>query len=63
MKIIGVDNYAREDKSDGLVAENVSEFHGKIMVEALNAKLCRGDSDPIFYKLVPDDHKLYTFEP
>lgn len=61
MKIICVDNFAREDRSDQLVCENVSEYYGKIIVDSLNNKLS-GEHSPDFYKLVPDNYKLYEFE-
>jgi hypothetical protein len=61
MKIIQVDNFDREYKSDVLVAENVHEFYGKHIVNFLNDKFS-GDHAPDFYRLVPDDHKLYEFE-
>lgn len=62
MKIIATDNFNRESVSDRLVAESVSEFDGPIMVEALNRAL-GGEYAQKYYQLVPDDHKLYTFEP
>ena len=61
MKIINTDNFDREDHSDSLVCENVSEFYGKIIVKALNDKLS-GSTSPDYYRLVPDDYKLYKFE-
>lgn len=63
MKIIGVDNFDTEMLNDILVAEGVTEFYGKIMVAALNVKLCSDDNAQRYYKLVPDDHKLYRLEP
>lgn len=75
MKIIGVDNYNRENISDILVAENViNEYLGNRIVEFLNygrtlTKMERESfletSDLIsdtYYNLVPDDYKLYEFE-
>lgn len=61
MKIIRVDNYAREHVSDTLVAENVHEFYGKYLVDFLNEKFS-GKHSFDFYRLVPDDYKLYVFE-
>jgi hypothetical protein len=56
MKIIAVDNFARESVADRLIADNIAnEVVGNIMVKALNS-----DCDVwSFYKLVPDDHKLW----
>jgi hypothetical protein len=54
MKIIAVDNYARESEADRLVAENLhSEEEGNVMLGALRAKY----SGP--FELVADVHKLW----
>jgi hypothetical protein len=39
MKIIQVDNFDREGVSEIFVADNVSEYMGKIIVKLLNDKL------------------------
>lgn len=58
MKIIGVDNFAREAVADFLVCENVrNDYVGKIMVDALNAH--EGEHGGTWFKLVPADHKLW----
>lgn len=58
MKIIAVDNYARESVADRLVAENIqSEEEGNVMLGALRAKYS-GRFSPTWYELVADDHKL-----
>lgn len=62
MKIIKVDNFDRENVSDTLVAENVNDFFGKLFVDLLNDKFSGGTS-PDYFKLAPDDYKLYKFEP
>ena len=57
MKIIAVDNFDRESVADKLIAENVSEYWGKRIVDALNEKL---HEDSLYYfKLVPDDYVLW----
>lgn len=61
-KIIKIDNFDRETVSDQLIAENVNDYYGKQIVEDLNARWS-GDQSPDFFKLVPDDHKLRTYEP
>jgi hypothetical protein len=61
MKIICVDNFARETHDDTLVCENVSEYYGKILVDLLNDKLS-GEHSSDYYKLVEDDYKLYKYE-
>lgn len=60
MKIICTDNYARETRSDRLICENISEYWGTIIVQSLNHG--REHSED-FFRLVPDDHKLYVFNP
>ena len=39
MKIIQSDNYSRESVADILIAENVNEYFGKMIVEFLNERL------------------------
>lgn len=60
MKIVGVDNHARESVADILVAENVqNERYAKVMVDALNKEFGpRGDEIGTWYLLYPDDHRL-----
>lgn len=63
MKIISVDNFNRETVSDTLVCENIeAKQYGDCMVEALNNKFS-GETALRHYRLVPDDHQLYKFEP
>lgn len=62
MKIICVDNFNRESRSDSLVAENINAYYAKFIVEKLNENLS-GDQSPNFYRVVTDNYKLYTFEP
>lgn len=62
MKIIQVDNFNRESISDALIAENVSEYHGKIITNFLIEKLSGNDSH-MFFRLVENDFKLYEFKP
>lgn len=53
MKIVEKDNYCRESVSDTLVAENVNEYFGKIIVDFLNTK-----TDCYFYSLEEDNYRL-----
>jgi hypothetical protein len=62
MKIIGKDNFDRDEVSDVLVAVNVSETMAPIIVDALNSRSSGPQADR-FYKAVPDDYKLYEFNP
>ncbi|MCR4362054.1 hypothetical protein NUG13_12015 [Bacillus subtilis] len=57
MKIILVDNFNREEVADNLIAENVNEFWGKRIVDALNDKE-HEDSDN-YFRLVKDDYVLW----
>jgi hypothetical protein len=57
MKIIVVDNYGRESVADRLVAENVSEYWGKRIVNMLNDK--EHDDSQDYFKLVDDDYTLW----
>lgn len=62
MKIIQLDNFGREAVSDTLIAENVSKHYGEIITDFLIKELS-GESSPMFFRLVEDDHKLYEFKP
>ena len=63
MLIIKVDNFDRELYVDVVVCRDVKEVWGKRIVEFLNDKYS-GDDNSAFFKLVPDDHKLFKgFEP
>ncbi|MCJ7747849.1 MAG: hypothetical protein MUP27_08900 [Desulfobacterales bacterium] len=59
MKIIRVDNFDRESKSDVLVAEKVNSSYGSLIVKLLNQSADEED----FFKLVEDKFKLYEFKP
>lgn len=58
MKIIGISNYNNDYVSDVLIKENVTESEGKKIIEKMNK-----NDDYYFYKIVPDNYKLYKFEP
>lgn len=64
MKIICVDNFDHEGPGHDhvLVCENINEWYGGNIVEFLNNKLS-GDQSPNFYRLVPNEYKLYEWEP
>lgn len=61
MKIIASDNFSRDYVSDSLVCENINEGYGNMIVDFLNRH--NGDDGPRYYRLVPDDHALYKWEP
>lgn len=61
MKIVKVDNFDRDTYDDVLICDNINEYYGKIVVEALNNKLS-GDRSDAYFRLVEDEYKLYKFE-
>lgn len=61
MKIIRVDNFARDNVSDKLVCNNVNSYYAERITSLLNAREC--EDSPDFYKAVPDDHVLYVYDP
>ena len=62
MKIVSVDNFSRDEVSDTLIAENVSEFYATVIAKFLNQKY-GGDNSPNYFSVKPDDYKLYKSEP
>lgn len=61
MKIIRSDNFNRDYISDALIAENVNEYYGNLIVKLLNTH--EGEDSLDFYKVVADEYKLYKFIP
>lgn len=61
MKVIAVDNYNRENISDFLYLDGLSEDTAKEVANRLNAKA--GQDAERFYKAVTEDYQLYKFEP
>lgn len=62
MKIIVVDNFNSETKSDELIAEHVPEGWAVCIVQAMNA-MYGGPRSSLFIKAVPDDYTLFVWEP
>lgn len=62
MKIIAVDNFDRENKSDQLIAEGLTPTMATFICKALQEKY-GGESASSFFKVVEDGHKLFKFEP
>lgn len=57
-KIIQTDRYDRKIYPEVLVADNIEWFElGELMIEALRNNPKRADD--IWYKLVPEDYKLW----
>jgi len=61
MKIIKKDNFDRENVSDVLVCENCPIGYATLIADLLNNRA--GEDSPDYYKAVPDDYKLYRYEP
>ena len=60
MKIVRVDNYARETVSDFLIAEGITnQNYAKAMLKACFEMTANDDTH--YYRIVDDDYKLYTF--
>jgi hypothetical protein len=57
MKIVCIDNYNRESRSDVLIAENVHKYFGEVIVEFLNKR--EGDNTDNFFVLKEDGYKLW----
>ena len=62
MQIIRSDNFARDNVSEGLVCSVESKFEAEAMLNGLRKHLC-SDNASFWYRIEPDDYKLYTFEP
>lgn len=62
MKVIQFDNFCRDYISDRLIAENVDETIGAAMVESLTRQY-GGVYEEQAFRLVPDDYRLYAYEP
>lgn len=60
MKIIKVDNFARDYVDEVLIASDVPRFYAKVLVDFLNKEENR-DYDA-WYRAVPDDYVLEKFE-
>lgn len=64
MKIVGTDNFNRDNVDDQLIADNIKiEEYANTMCEALNKQFCNYDHAPTHFKVFPDDYKLLKWEP
>lgn len=61
-KIIGVDNFDRDNVSDILLCENMTESWANEICKLVNDKHSN-DNASRFYKVVPMSHVLYVWEP
>lgn len=57
MKIVKVDNFGRESVADQLIAENVKEYWGKRIVDALNDRQYEDSQD--YFRYVDDNYILW----
>ena len=56
MKIVQIDNFDRDYISDVLIAENVNEYFGKLIVDFLNSR--ESDTSERYFILRQDSYKL-----
>ena len=61
MKVIGTDSFNRDTVSDILHSDGLTESAAREVAERLNAKA--SDFSRWYYIAVPDDYKLYGWEP
>ena len=60
MKVIGVDNHDRDDVSDVVAAEGLTQEEAQKLCTKLNKGL--GDGPGTYYQVKPDDYKVYIFK-
>lgn len=58
MKIVGVDNHARESVADILICENVNPEMADKLADLLNKDSKVGDMSGTYYRAVKDDYRL-----
>jgi hypothetical protein len=62
MKIVAYSNFDSETVNDVLVADNITNSErAETMLKALNDKVT--EYSTYYFKIVPDDYKLYVWEP
>lgn len=59
-KVVGIDNFARENVSDFLIAEGLTKTAAEDMCAEMNKDAC--DFTNTWYVVRPQNHKLYVFE-
>lgn len=62
-KVIGVDNFDNEMVSDILVLDDIATMAEAEQIARVMNEAEGGDFAPRYFRAVPDDHKLYKFEP
>lgn len=61
MKIIGKSNYDLETVSDIVIAENICDGWGELIIAAMREFM--SESETYYPLLVEDNYKLYKWEP
>lgn len=61
MKIIGISNHNLENVSDIIIAENIHNAYGKIIIDFLEDKTT--NNSKYYPVLVEDGYQLYEFDP
>jgi hypothetical protein len=62
MKVIGVDNFGRDNVSDKLICGGLNKYYANLIATLLNEN-GKDPHTPYFYKAVEDDYELYKWKP
>jgi len=62
MKIIGTDNFGRDEVNETIMAENVPECYAESICNFVNEKYS-GVAATRFYVVQPDDYQPFVWEP
>jgi len=61
MKIVATSNYAQDNFSEYIIAENLNSYYGKLICDFMQSQVRDGDSAwPV---LKEDDYVLFVWEP
>lgn len=63
-RVVDIDNFGGEGpaSTERFITEPIEQNMAKVIANALNAEF-GGDYAPRFYRVVPEDYKLFIFEP
>jgi len=61
MKIVATSNYAQDNFSEYVIAENLNSYYGKLICDFLQDKV--QDGDDVWPTLVEDDYVPFVWEP
>jgi hypothetical protein len=57
MKIIGISNFCLDNVTDILIADNLNDYYGNLIIKFLESKA--NEHDTYYPKLVDDNYELY----